>query len=388
MSVYLDNASTTELSASVKRIMVECLTNNEMFGNYSSNTHDLGFKTKKLLDKARQDIANKLNALDREIIFTSGATESNNLAIKGVAYQYRNKGKHIITSKVEHKAVLDVCEYLKKDGFEITYLSPNSKGEISYQQVKNAIKQDTILVSLMAVNNELGTKNNLLEIGKITKEKKIIFHVDGAQGFGKIDIDINKMNIDLLSVSGHKIYGPKGIGFLYVRSKRPRIKLQKQIHGGSQEFSLRAGTLANHQILGLAEAVNFIYENKQEKTNKIKQLRDIFLSKIKTLNNVQINTDINNSYYGILNITFNNIKAETLIAMLKNVAISMGSACNSHSIEPSHVLSAIGLTPKQADSTIRVSFGLMNNLEEVERVAIDIVEKVSLLRKILPFREY
>ncbi|AJI56366.1 beta-eliminating lyase family protein [Francisella philomiragia] len=382
--IYLDYAATTPLSQNVKKTMLKSISDDSDFFNSGSSTYEQALLVRDKIEQARVSIADSLSVLPREIIFTSGATESNNLAIKGTAYAYQNKGKHIITSKVEHKAVLDVCGFLETKGFEVTYLDVDGFGQIDLEQIKKAIKQETILISLMAVNNELGTLNNLREIGKLTKQSGIIFHVDAAQGYGKIDIDINDMNIDLLSVSGHKIYAPKGVGFLYVRSKRPKVKLEKQIHGGAQEFNLRAGTLANYQIFALAEAVKEMFANRQNNLQYIKDLRDTFLDIIKEIDDIKINTKLDNSYPGILSITFVGVKGETLLAMLGDICMSMGSACNSQAVEPSHVLVAIGLSADQAESTIRISFGLHTSREQVVLAAKILIEKVKLLRAISP----
>ena len=382
--IYLDYAATTPLSDNVKKNLQKILFESDIFGNSGSSTHEYGFLAQKLIDSARNDVANTLAVLPREIVFTSGATESNNLAIKGVADNYAHIGRHIITSKIEHKAVLEVCQYLETKGYLVTYLEPDSHGNIAISDIEDAIKPETILVSLMAVNNELGTKNNLLAIGELTKKNKIIFHVDAAQGYGKIGIDIKAMNIDLLSVSAHKIYGPKGTGFLYVRSKAPRIKLTKQSHGGAQEFGMKAGTLATHQISALATAAKDIFANKQDNNTHIKMLRESFLQEIKMLDGITINTVLDNSYAGILNITFAGIKGETLLAMCDDLAMSMGSACNSSAIEPSHVLTAIGLTAEDADATIRISFGMMTSIDDVSYAVRKIKEKVELLRALQP----
>lgn len=382
--IYLDYAATTPLSQSVRDVMLRSISDNNDFFNSGSSTYEQAEIVKDKIESSRMVIANTLSVLPREIIFTSGATESNNLALKGVALAYKNKGNHIITSKSEHKAVLDVCKYLETQGFRITYLDVDKYGNIDIDQLKAEITPETILVSLMAVNNELGTMHDLLKVGNITRQNGVLFHVDAAQGYGKVDIDIEKMNIDLLSVSGHKLYAPKGVGFLYVRSKRPKVKLMKQIHGGAQEFSLRAGTLANYQIFALGEACNEMFAKKQQNFEHVSQLRGIFLDGIKGLNNIIVNTDINNSYPGVLSITISGVKGETLLAMLEGICLSMGSACNSQAIEPSHVLNAIGLTPNQADSTIRVSFGLQTTQEQVIEAASRIKDKVKLLRAVSP----
>lgn len=387
--IYLDYAATTPLSENVKKTLVDSINDDTSFFNAGSSNYEQAASIKSQVERARADIAETIKVLSREIVFTSGATESNNLAIKGVAYSYRNKGKHIITSKTEHKAVLDVCNQLALDGFRVTYLDVNRYGQVNLEELKNSITAETILVSLMAVNNELGTKNNLLEIGEITKEHRVLFHVDAAQAYGKIDIDIKNMNIDLLSVSGHKIYAPKGVGFLYVRSKAPRVKLTKQIHGGSQEHNLRAGTLANQQIFAIAQASKDIFTKKQENFECIVGLRDLFLTTLfsgtKSIDSqILVNTNLENSYPGILSLTVRNIKAETLLAMLPDICLSTGSACNSHAIEPSHVLTAIGLSADDADSTIRVSFGVMTKADEVMSAAEEMRSKIELLNAISP----
>ncbi|QLE78548.1 cysteine desulfurase [Francisella sp. Scap27] len=386
--IYLDYAATTPLSKRVKSILVDSINDDTSFFNSGSSTYEQAEEIKSQIEQARATIADTINVLPREIVFTSGATESNNLAIKGVAYAYKNKGNHIITSKAEHKAVLDVCKHLEMEGFEVTYLDVNHHGQIDVEDLRKSITPNTILVSLMAVNNELGTKNNLLDIGGVTKQNKILFHVDAAQGYGKVDVDINAMNIDLLSVSGHKIYAPKGVGFLYVRSKAPRVKLAKQIHGGSQEYNLRAGTLANQQIFALAQASKEMFENFDRNFDYISNLRRVFLdmllSNVEAKEQVVINTPLEYSYPGILNLTIKNIKAETLLAILPNICLSTGSACNSQAIEPSHVLTAIGLSAEDADSTIRISLGTMTNKQEIVIVANKMLEKISLLNAISP----
>ncbi|MFC4891914.1 cysteine desulfurase family protein [Pseudofrancisella aestuarii] len=387
-NIYFDYAATTPLSEKVKGVMVNNILSNIDFGNSGSVTHKFGELANKNIESARKKIADTLGVLPREIIFTSGATESNNLAIKGVLESYQNRGNHIITSKIEHKAVLEVCQYLETKGFYVTYLDVDNKGNINLEDLENAITEQTVLISLMAVNNELGVKNDLSKIGKIAKRNNVLFHVDAAQGYGKIDINVKDMNINLLSVSGHKIYGPKGIGFLYVSSKSPKVKLQKQTHGGAQEFSKRAGTLANHQILGLSIAAEEIFSNKEENLLYIENLRDVFLKELNKEDYIKINTDLDNSYEGILNITFELIKGETLLAMLDEFALSMGSACTSSSIEPSHVLTAIGLTAEEADSTLRISFGIMTTVESVKSLAEAINHKVRLLRSLLPNKDY
>lgn len=382
--IYLDYAATTPLSQIVKNSMLNSITSDNDFFNPGSSTYQQAEIVSNKIEQARAEIAQTLAVLPREIIFTSGATESNNLAIKGVAYAYKDKGKHIITSKAEHKTVLDVCKFLETQGFEVTYLDVNQFGEVDLKQLKKAITPQTILVSLMVVNNELGTQNNLMEIGKITKQNGALLHVDAAQGYGKVDIDIKTMNIDLLSVSGHKLYAPKGVGFLYLRSKRPKVKLIKQIHGGAQEFNLRAGTLPTYQIFALATAAKEMFVKKEQNFEYVSKMQQLFLGIIQKLANIRINTDLENSYPGILNITFLGVKGETLLALVDGICMSMGSACNSHAVEPSHVLSAIGLIAVEAESTLRISFGLQTTQAQVIQAANLLKEKVQLLRALSP----
>ena len=384
--IYLDYAATTPLSQIVKSSMLNSITSDGDFFNPGSSTCQQAEIVSNKIEQARAEIAQTLAVLPREIIFTSGATESNNLAIKGVAYAYKDKGRHIITSKAEHKAVLDVCKFLETQGFEVTYLDVNQFGEVNLNQLKKSITPQTILVSLMVVNNELGTQNNLMEIGKITKQNGVLLHVDAAQGYGKVDIDIKTMNIDLLSVSGHKLYAPKGVGFLYLRLKRPKVKLIKQIHGGAQEFNLRAGTLATYQIFTLATAAKEMFVKKEQNFEYVSKMQQMFLEIIQKLANIRINTDLENSYPGILSITFLGVKSETLLALVDGICMSMGSACNSHAVEPSHVLSAIGLTAVEAESTLRISFGLQTTQAQVIQAANLLKEKVQLF-ELYPHKE-
>lgn len=382
--IYLDYAATTPISESVKNVMLSSVCNDEDYFNSGSSTYEQAEIVRSKIERARSQIAETLSVAPREIVFTSGATESNNLAIKGVTTAYRTRGNHIITSKTEHKAVLDVCSFLETQGCNVTYLDVDKYAQVDIEQLRSVITAQTVLVSLMAVNNELGTIADLTEIGQITNKNNIIFHVDAVQGYGKVDINIDKMNIDLLSVSGHKLYAPKGVGFLYVRSKRPKVKLAKQVHGGAQEFNLRAGTLANYQIFALAEACKEMFVRKSENLQHVRQMRDTFLQYIKKITNVKVNTNLENSYPGILSITFDRVNGEALLAMLDNICLSMGSACNSQAVEPSHVLSAIGLSADQAESTIRVSFGLQTTEAQVASAASKLIEKVELLRDLSP----
>ena len=356
---------------------------NDNFGNPASNIHSFGLRAKEAVERSRTKIANIIGATEKEIIFTSGATESDNLAIKGVAFSNQNKNKHIITSSIEHRAIIDTCLFLKTQGFKVTFISPDNKGQITQKKIKKAIRDDTILISLMAVNNELGTFYPISEIGALAREKNIIFHVDAAQGVGKILIDVNTMKIDLLSISAHKIYGPKGIGALYIRRK-PKIKVTPLIHGGGHESGARSGTLATHQIIGLGDACQLMIENREKFYRHIKQLRSNFIEQMKKLPRIIINTPLDNSYPGIINITFEGIDGETLITLLDNLSVSMGSACASSSPEPSHVLIAIGLSPTQAHSSLRFSFGKDTTFKEISIASKKIINAVNKLRKLSP----
>ena len=380
--IYLDYASTTPIDQQVADQM-SCYLYNDAFGNPASNTHHFGWKAKEAVEKSRAKVAGIIGATPKEIIFTSGATESDNLAIKGVAFAYQDKGGHIITSSVEHQAVIDACLFLKKQGFSVTFIDPDSNGQITCAQIQQALCDDTILISLMAVNNELGTYYPIAEVGALAREKNILFHVDAAQGVGKIPIDVNAMKVDLLSISAHKMYGPKGIGALYVRRK-PKIKLTPLIHGGGHEYGFRSGTLATHQIVGIGAACQLMKDNREKFYRHALQLRNYFLEKINQLPKIIVNTPLDNSYSGIINITFEGVDGEALIALLHNLAVSMGSACASSSIEPSHVLAAIGLTPTQAHASLRFSFGKDTTFKEIEFASEEIINAVTKLRRLSP----
>lgn len=382
--IYLDYASTTPAADEVIKEMIKHLGFNSVFGNSASDTHDYGQEAKEAIEKARIQVAQIINADASEIVFTSGATESNNLAIKGIASSYKGYGKHIITSQIEHKAVIDICNHLEKDGYKLTYIAPDKKGQISLEKIKKALRDDTILISIMAVNNELGTIYPINDIGKMCAENKIFFHVDAAQGVGKIPIDVKGMNIDLLSISGHKIYAPKGAGALYIKRKKPRIRLTPLIHGGGHEKGLRPGTLATHQIVGLGKACSLINLKRKELNQRLKILRNSFLNQISMLPELIINTPMSNSYAGIINITFKGVDGESLLAMLHQLAVSMGSACQSGSNEASFVLNAIGLTQEEANSSLRFSFGLYTTEEDINVAIREIISGVTKLRGLSP----
>ena len=380
---YFDYASTTPVDPRVADKMYECLKLDGNFGNPASRSHEFGWKAEEAVEKARMQVASLVNADTREIVWTSGATESDNLAIKGAARFYKDRGNHIITSKIEHKAVLDPCRQLEREGFEVTYLDPNEDGVITLEMLKEHIKDETILVSLMHINNELGSVTDIEEIGNFTRENNIIFHVDAAQSTGKVNIDLSNLNVDLMSFSGHKTYGPKGVGALYVRRK-PRVRLEALIHGGGHERGFRSGTLATHQIVGMGEAFK-IAQDEMEKDNKlIKKLSDIFYKEISEIEEIFLNGNEKNKVPNITNVSFAYVEGESLIMALQDVAVSSGSACTSASLEPSYVLRALGRPDELAHSSIRFSFGRFTTEEEVRSVAETTKKVVAQLRELSP----
>jgi cysteine desulfurase len=353
------------------------------FGNPASRSHEFGWKADEAVEKARLHVANLVKADSREIVWTSGATESDNLAIKGAARFYKDRGNHIITSKIEHKAVLDPCRQLEREGFEITYLDPDENGVISLDNIKKHVKDSTILLSIMHINNELGAVNDIEEIGKFTRENNIIFHVDAAQSTGKLPIDLSKLDVDLMSFSGHKTYGPKGIGALYVRRK-PRIRLEALIHGGGHERGFRSGTLPTHQIVGMGEAFRIAAEEMEKDNKKIAKLADLFWKEVSDIEEIYLNGSFENKIPNITNISFAYIEGESLIMALKDVAVSSGSACTSASLEPSYVLRALGRADELAHSSIRFSFGRFTTEKEVKMVAETTKRVVHQLRELSP----
>lgn len=382
--IYLDYAATTPIDENVAKKMMQYMTFDGTFGNPASRSHGFGWQAEEAVETAREQIADLINADPREIVFTSGATESNNLAIKGVAQFYGEKGKHIITSKIEHKAVLDVCRELETQGFEITLLEPEQgTGLITVDMVKNAIREDTILVSLMMVNNELGTLTDVASIGEITREKGIILHVDAAQAAGKTPIDLETMKIDLMSFSGHKIYGPKGIGALYVRRK-PRIRIKAQTHGGGHERGMRSGTLATHQIVGMGEAFAIAKDRMAEDEARIAKLRDRLWNGLQDMEQIFLNGSLEHSIPNIVNISFNFVEGESMMMSLKDLAVSSGSACTSATLEPSYVLRALGLSDELAHSSIRFSFGRYTTEEDIDRIISEVKSAVTKLRELSP----
>ena len=385
-TIYLDYASTTPVDPRVASKMMEFLTPEGEFGNPASRSHRFGWKADEAVEEARSHVANLVNCDPREIVWTSGATEADNLAIKGVARFYKNKGNHIITSKIEHKAVLDPCRQLEREGFEVTYLDPDDGGLISAESVKKAIKDTTILVSIMHINNELGTVNNLEQIGSIVREHGAFFHVDAAQSTGKIEIDLSNIPVDLMSFSAHKTYGPKGIGALYVRRK-PRVRLEALIHGGGHERGMRSGTLATHQIVGMGEAFRIANAEMSEDHKKVNKYHQEFIEKVKEIEHVYINGDTDNKVPNILNVSFNFVEGESLIMGLKDIAVSSGSACTSASLEPSYVLRALGRKDELAHSSIRFSFGRFTSDDDVKNTLDILGNVVNRLRELSPLWE-
>ena len=376
-TIYLDYAATTPIDPIVAAKMRAHMEFDGIFGNPASRSHAFGWQAEEAVEAARVQIAEVLNADPREIVWTSGATESNNLAIKGLAENASRR--HIVTSKIEHKAVLDPCHYLAQKGFEITFLQPDKHGQINPEQVADAVREDTLLVSLMHVNNELGTINDIAACAAASHSKGALFHTDAAQGFGKIPIDVQQMDIDLLSISGHKIYGPKGIGALFVRGSRA-MQLTAQTHGGGHEMGMRSGTLPTHQIVGLgaaAERIVALYDSEQQ---HLQTLRDIFLRRIQQLPDVFVHTHPERRFSGIMNIGFAGIDGETLLLAMDKLAVSSGSACTSASVEPSHVLRGIGLDDAIAHASLRFSFGRFSSSEDAELAAIEVATVVERLR--------
>ena len=382
--VYLDNAATTRVDPRVAEKMIPYLT--EIYGNPASSSHAFGWVAEEAVETARGHIADLLHADSKEIIFTSGASESDNLAIKGAAHFYQSKGKHLITVKTEHKAVLDTMRELEREGVEVTYLDVQENGLIDLNVLKAALRDDTILVSVMWVNNEIGVIQDIDAIGEICRERGIVFHVDAAQAAGKVEIDVTKTKVDLLSLSGHKIYGPKGIGALYVRRK-PRIRLEAQMHGGGHERGFRSGTLASHQIVGMGEAFRIAKEEMAAENERLLGLRNRFLELIDGIEEVYINGDMEHRYVGNLNISFNFVEGESLIMAVKELAVSSGSACTSASLEPSYVLRALGRNDELAHSSLRITFGRFTIMEEVEYAANLLKSKIGKLRDLSPLWE-
>ncbi|KFX64204.1 IscS subfamily cysteine desulfurase [Paraburkholderia fungorum] len=384
LPIYMDYSATTPIDPRVVDKMIPYL--REQFGNPASRSHQYGWDAERAVEEARENVAALVNADPREIIWTSGATESDNLAIKGAAHFYKSKGKHIITVKTEHKAVLDTCRELEREGFEVTYLDVKDDGLIDLEKFKAALRPDTILVSVMSVNNEIGVIQDIEAIGEITREKGIVFHVDAAQATGKIEIDLQKLKVDLMSFSAHKTYGPKGIGALYVRRK-PRIRIEAQMHGGGHERGMRSGTLATHQIVGMGEAFRIAREEMATENERIRMLRDRLLRGLSEMEETYVNGDMEKRVPHNLNISFNFVEGESLIMAVKDVAVSSGSACTSASLEPSYVLRALGRNDELAHSSIRFTVGRFTTEQDVDYVINLLKTKISKLRDLSPLWE-
>ena len=381
--IYFDYLATTPADPRVVEKMVHCLSMEGNFGNPASRSHLYGWKAEEAVEIARRQVADLINADPREIVWTSGATESDNLAIKGVAHFYHKKGKHIITSKIEHKAVLDSCRQLEREGFEVTYLDPGSDGLTTPEAIASALREDTILVSIMHANNEIGTVNDIAGIGEVTRNAGVLFHVDAAQSAGKIVIDMEQMKVDLLSLSGHKMYGPKGIGALFVRRK-PRVRLEAQMHGGGHERGMRSGTLATHQIVCMGEAAHIAKEGMADEALRLQSLRQRFWDGIKDIEEVHVNGDMDQRLPGAINVSIAFVEGESLIMSLKDLAISSGSACTSASLEPSYVLRALGLNDELAHSSLRFSFGRFTTEDDVDVAVAQLRTAVEKLRELSP----
>ncbi|TDV38206.1 cysteine desulfurase IscS [Paraburkholderia caballeronis] len=384
LPIYMDYSATTPVDPRVVDKMIPYL--REQFGNPASRSHSYGWAAEHAVEEARENVAKLVNADPREIIWTSGATESDNLAIKGAAHFYKSRGKHVITVKTEHKAVLDTCRELEREGFEVTYLDVKPDGLLDLDVFKAALRADTILVSVMHVNNEIGVIQDIEMIGEICREKGIIFHVDAAQSTGKAEIDLQKLKVDLMSFSAHKTYGPKGIGALYVRRK-PRVRIEAQMHGGGHERGMRSGTLATHQIVGMGEAFRIAREEMATENERIRMLRDRLLRGLTEMEEVYVNGDMEQRVPHNLNISFNFVEGESLIMAVKDVAVSSGSACTSASLEPSYVLRALGRNDELAHSSIRFTVGRFTTEQEVDYVVNLLKTKIGKLRDLSPLWE-
>jgi cysteine desulfurase len=383
LPIYLDYSATTPIDPRVAAKMAECLTIEGNFGNPASRSHSFGWTAEAAVDNARQQVADLLNADPREIVWTSGATESDNLAIKGAAHFYRKKGNHIITLKTEHKAVLDTCRQLEREGFEVTYLEPLENGLVTVDMLKAVTTEQTILISVMHVNNEIGVIQDIEAIGEFARENRIVFHVDAAQSTGKVDIDLDKLKVDLMSFSAHKTYGPKGVGALYVRRK-PRVRLEAQMHGGGHERGMRSGTLATHQIVGMGECFRIAKEEMATENERIRMLRDRLYNGLKDMEEVYVNGDMEHRIAGNLNISFNFVEGESLIMALRDLAVSSGSACTSASLEPSYVLRALGRNDELAHSSIRFTIGRFTTVDEIDYTVKLVSAAVEKLRDLSP----
>ncbi len=384
LPIYLDYSATTPVDPRVAAAMIPYLS--EKFGNPASRSHAFGWVADEAVEKARGQVAALVNADPKEIVWTSGATESNNLALKGAAHFYAGKGKHIITVQTEHKAVLDTVRELERQGFDATYLEPEPNGLIDLEKFKAALRPDTTIVSVMLVNNEIGVIQDIAAIGEICRERGVLFHVDAAQATGKVEIDLQKLKVDLMSFSAHKTYGPKGIGALYVRRK-PRVRLEAQMHGGGHERGFRSGTLATHQIVGMGEAFRIAKEEMASENERIRMLRDRLWAGLSSMEEVYLNGDMDHRVPHNLNVSFNFVEGESLIMAVKDIAVSSGSACTSASLEPSYVLRALGRNDELAHSSIRFTIGRFTTVEEVDYAVKLLQEKIAKLRDLSPLWE-
>jgi cysteine desulfurase len=381
--IYLDYSATTPVDKRVAEKMMQYMTMDGEFGNPASRSHPYGWVSEAAVDEARKQVADLINADPREIVWTSGATESDNLAIKGAAHFYSKKGKHLITCKTEHKAVLDTCRQLEREGFDVTYLDPEADGLVDLDKLEAAIRPDTTLISIMHVNNEIGVVQDVAAIAAIAHKHKVIFHTDAAQSAGKVEIDVKAMDIDMLSLSAHKIYGPKGVGALFVRRK-PRIRIEAQMHGGGHERGMRSGTLAVHQIVGMGEAFRIADEEMASESARILELRERLLNGFKDMEEVYVNGDLEHRIPGNINISFNFVEGESLIMALKDLAVSSGSACTSASLEPSYVLRALGRNDELAHSSIRFSIGRYTTEQDIDRAIQLVRDNIDRLRELSP----
>ncbi|MDO9012537.1 MAG: IscS subfamily cysteine desulfurase [Gallionella sp.] len=384
LPIYMDYSATTPVDPRVAEKMIPYLT--EKFGNPASRSHAFGWEADAAVELAREQVAALVNADPKEIVWTSGATESNNLAIKGAANFYQGKGKHIVTMRIEHKAVIDTVRELERQGFSASYLDPEPNGLLDIEKFKAALRPDTILVSIMLVNNEIGVIQDIAAIGEICREKGILFHVDAAQATGKVAIDLRKLKVDLMSFSAHKTYGPKGIGALYVQRK-PRVRLEAQMHGGGHERGMRSGTLATHQIVGMGEAFRIAQQEMAEENERVRMLRDRLMAGLMDMEEVHVNGDMEQRVPHNINLSFNFVEGESLIMAIKDVAVSSGSACTSASLEPSYVLRALGRSDELAHSSIRFSVGRFTTTEEVDYVIALMKSKIDKLRELSPLWE-
>jgi cysteine desulfurase len=384
--IYFDYSATTPVDERVAEAMCACLTRDGLFGNPASRSHPFGWDAEAAVERARAQVASLVGADPKEIVFTSGATESNNLAIKGAAHFYQKKGKHLVTVKTEHKAVLDTCRQLEREGFEVTYLEPQANGLLDLEVFAAALRPDTLLASVMHVNNEIGVIQDLQALGALCRAKGVLLHVDAAQSAGKVAIDLHTLPVDLMSFSAHKVYGPKGIGALYVQRK-PRVRLEAQMHGGGHERGLRSGTLATHQIVGMGEAFRIAREEMATEIPRILALRERLWAGLQDLDEVYLNGDLDHRVAGNLNVSFNYVEGESLIMALKDIAVSSGSACTSASLEPSYVLRALGRNDELAHSSIRFTLGRYTTAEEVDYTVALVKDKVAKLRELSPLWE-